>query len=426
MGIDDRDPLADPRMAASSALAYLPRFLLYPLRGHAPLTILCVTLLLGLGLRGPAALFAGILGCWWAAHYAVRVIEHTSYGHARPPRLDGEALMFGQPLTLAALALPMGLIALHLQGHAVAFWTLALLAPAHWIVLATTRSPLAALHPLRLLRAIVVTGSGYVAACGLLVACALLGQGLANHLSSLLLIGIWLYLLIGACHALGFLAYQRHERLGLGVRVARPTRDAHAQVEQQRRVDALLNALRADLVAGRQAAAAERLWQAAPGPGDPRAFHEALYDGLKGLSARGLALTQAARMIGFLLDRRDLDRALWIFENALDLDARFRPESVLQLPVLAEHAWRTRQFDLLHRLFEVADRHFGKDPALRLLDGLRLRDSLDRRGDETTARRVLDRAGPLDRHPLRTELEGYARALARPGPPGRGDSADQA
>lgn len=411
-GFQVDDPVADRRLASSTLTAYLPSVLLYPLRGHAPPTILLVTLLLGLGLRGLVTLVPLLLGVLWTAHYAIRVIEHTSLGHATPPRLSAEALMLADRYTWSALLLPAVLVVLYLRDAYAAFWPLALLLPAHWIALGTTRSLVHACNPLRLLQIIALSAPAYAAVCALLAGAALLGHWLQQELASLLLIAIWLYLLFAGSHLLGFIAYLRHERLGIGVQVTRPTRAQALEQEQQARLDALMDQVRGLHAKREFEAAAQRIRDTAPGPADARRFHEQLYERLKAIPARGLALTQAARMIAFLLDRRLIDRALEIAENALDLDERFIPESVLHLPPLAERALDTRQHALLARLLSAADRHFAGDAALRLLDLVRVREAFDHRRDEATARALLARIGPLDAHPHGATLRAYAQALA--------------
>lgn len=411
-GFGAQDEAADRRMASSHLPAYLPRILLYPLRGHGPPVILLVTLLLGLGSRSIVALVPLIVGVLWAAHYAVRVIETTSYGHASPPRLTGDALMLTDAMTWSALLAPALLLALYLKAGILATAPLAALLPAHWIALATTRSLAAASNPLRWLQIVAVTGPAYVGACVLLIGAALLGGWLSAHISNLLLIAAWLHLLFAACHLLGFVAYHRHERLGIGVQVIRPTRERERDAEQAARLEALLARITALHDKRDDEAAARLMHETPPGPADARRFHEDLYERLKAIPARGLALTQAARMIPFLLDRKLVDRALEIFENALDLDARFRCESALHLPPLAARALETRQTTLLGRLLESARASFAGDAALKLLDGVHLRWLMDLNRDEPAARLVLAGLGDLGGHPLEAELRTYARVLA--------------
>lgn len=413
--IEDRD--ADRRMVASTLTSWLPQALFYPLRGHGALTILLITLLLGLGLRGPVALIALILGTLWTAHYAIRVIEHTSLGHATPPRLTGDALMLASRSTWAALLAPALLLTLYLRDLHAVFWPLALLLPAHWIALGTTRSLIAACHPLRLLQIVALSSPTYLIVCALLACAAWLGRWLQYEMGSLLLIAIWLYLLFAGCHLLGFMAYLRHERLGVGVQVLRPTQAAALEVEQNARLDALMERLKPLHAAREYEAAARLMLDTAPGPADARRFHEQLHERLKAASMRGLALTQAARMIAFLLDRKLVDRALDIFENALDLDSRFRVESALQLAPLAERALDTHQHALLARLLDAAQTQFAGDPALRLLDLVRVREAFDHRRDEAATRALLAGIGPLDTHPQSAALRAYAQALAVPRAP---------
>lgn len=403
-------------MAGSrSVLVYLPRVLLYPLRAHAPPTILLITLMLGFGSGGLVGLPLLVIGALFLAHYAIRVIEQTSLGHATPPRLTGEALMLADGFTWSALLAPGLLLSLHFRGADAVLALLAMLLPAHWTALATTRSLASALNPLRWAQIMWVTGPGYLAVCVLALAAVLAGRWLSAQFSSLLLVGVWLYLLFAGCHLLGFLAYHRHERLGVGVQVERPQqrRERTLALEQAQRIEQLVADISVRQTAGDPDAAAKLLLDAVPGAADARQFHELLYERLKHAQLRGPALTQAARMIAFLMDRKLAGRALEIFENALDRDDRFQPESPLHYPPLAEHALETRQYALLSRLLGSAVERFPDDPALRLLDLVRLRERYDHQRDEAGARALLADLGDLDRHPQGAALRGYAQALKK-------------
>jgi hypothetical protein len=411
-GIDERDDVADRQMASSRLPAYLLAVVRYPLRGHAPPVIVVITLLLALGSASLVALLPLIVGVMWTAHYGLRIVEHTSYGHARPPRLTGDALMLTDAFTWSAMLMPGVVIVLHVQGSGTVAACIAVLLPAHWIALATTRSLLTALNPVKLAQIIVVTGWSYIATCALLWAAARLAGTLEGAVSSVLSIAACLYLLFAGCHLLGFVAYQRHERLGMGVHVERPSRLRELEAAQAQRLDQLMARIEPLHRARDDEAAARLLFESVPGPADEHRFHEVLFERLKALPARGLALTQAARLIGFLIGRRRLDRALEIAENALDLDPRFRTESVLHLASLCEQAWQTRRYALLDRLLTGPAESFGSEPDARRLDGLRMRLLIERDRDEAAARRLLSALGPLEGHPCEQELGAYARLLS--------------
>ncbi|MGH8517614.1 MAG: hypothetical protein ACREUE_09150, partial [Panacagrimonas sp.] len=391
---------------------YLPRVWIYPLRGHGPAVILLITAILALGSTGLVALVPLIVGVLWTAHYAVRVIERTSLGRATPPRLTGEALMLADGFTWSTLFLPGVLIALYLSQARVALGILLLALPAHWIALATTRSLVAACHPLRLLHIAAVTGPAYLAVCALLAGSALLGKWLGGHMASLLLIAAWLYLLFAACHLLGFVAYLRHERIGFGVEVRRPSRTDELETEQAHTLDTLVQAIRTLHAIPDDAAAARLMLSTLPGQADARRFHEDLYERIKAIPARGLALTQAARLISFLLDRKLADRALEIFENAMDLDPRFRVESSLQLAPLADRALMNRQRALIDRLLDNARSQFADDPAIRLLDRVRVRALFEIDRNEDAARAALIAIGDISGHPHAADLRTYERILS--------------
>lgn len=412
-GLEDHD--ADHRMVSSTLPRYLPRVWIYPLLGHGLLVILLITILLGIGTASLVALLPLILGVSFTAHYTVRVIERTSLGRATPPRLTGDALLLADGLTVSTLAAPSVLMALYFDGHRVIVAVLLLALPAHWVALATTRSLIAACHPISLFRVVWVIGPAYLAVCLLLTGAVLLGQWFAARLSSLVLIAAWLYLLVASCHLLGFVAYLRHERLGHGVQVRRPSRADDLEAQQARTLDTLVQAVRTLHSAGDDAAAARLMLSVPPGPADARRFHEALFERIKAIPARGLALTQAARMISFLLDRKLVDRALDVFESAMDLDPRFQVQSPFELVTLAERALMNRQRALIGRILDSAQQRFADDPAIRLLDRVRIRTLVEIDRDEATARTALLSMGNLDEHPHSADLRTYARILGVPG-----------
>lgn len=420
--IGTHDAAADRRMSTSSLSAYLPWVWVYPLRGHGPPVILLISLLLGLGSASLVALVPLIVGVLWTAHYAVSVIGHTSQGHATPPRLTGDSLMLADGLTWSVLFLPGVLIAVYLGGHPVVVWVLLPALPAHWIVLATTHSLPAACHPVRLVRVAWVTGPAYLAVCLLLAGSVLVGKWFGSRLSSLLLIAAWTYLLVAACHLLGFVAYLRHERLEMGVHVRRPSRTDDLEAEQARTLDTLVQAIRTLHSAHDDDAAARLMLMVLPGPADARRFHEDLFERIKAIPARGLALTQAARLITFLLDRKLADRALEVFESAADLDPRFEVHSAFQLAMLADRAFQNRHRALIERILLNARSRFADDPAIRLLDRAWIRTLVEIDRDEAAARTALLSMGDLDRHPHSADLRPYARILGldTPAPPPAG------
>jgi hypothetical protein len=408
-GIEDDD--ADRRMVTSTLAGYLPQVGIYPLRGQAAPVILLITFLLGIGTTSLLALLPLIVGVSWTAHYAVRVIERTSLGRATPPRLTGESLMLTDGLTWSTLLLPAALLALHFGGHRAIVGALLLVLPAHWVALATTRSLLAACHPVRLWHIVRVIGPAYVDVCLLLAGSVLLGQWFSARLPGLILIAVWLYLLVATCHLLGFMAYLRHERLGYGAQVRRPSRADDLEAQQARTLDTLIQGVRTLHAARDDAAAARLMLSVLPGPADARSFHEALFERIKAIPARGLALAQAARLISFLLDRKLADRALDVFESALDLDPRFEVQSAFELVALAERALMNRQRRLIDRILENAQSRFAHDPAIRLLDRIRIRTLVEIDRDEASARALLASIGDLQAHPHSADLQTYARIL---------------
>lgn len=410
------DPDADQRMVRTSVPAYLPQVLLYPLRGHCPPVILLGAVFIGFGSLSLLAIVALIVGLSLVTHYAIRILENTSQGHARPPMLTIEAIQLSDGFTWSALAAPAALLALSANGQDGIALLLALFVPAHWIALATTRSFVAACNPLRWLHILWVTAPSYGLACAFALGAHALGHWAQSELSSFLVIGVWLYLLFAGCHLLGFVAYHRHERLGVGVQIERPTEERARFAEQSERLDTLIQGIERCLSQRDPEGAAKLLFETPPGPADARLFHEELYDRLKTRRFAGLALAQAARLITCLLEKRLLARAAEVLENAFDLDARFRPEQARELSALAAYAIDHGPPGLRDRIFQCRSRHFADDPAAEPIDVIQLRDLIELRKDREAARKVLEKLGDFSTRDDANTIRIYARELGMADP----------
>lgn len=214
----------DRALAARPSLpAYLPRLLVYPLRGNGLGFLLVFTPILYF------SVLAGVFGIWalvvfgaWTVSYVFTCTERTADGRALPPVIEYEQLnpfdaRLGASLVyFAALAALPPAAAAYLGDAAqpVLIVALALALPAHLVRLGALREPMASLNPVAVARTAAALGAnGLVAAGVAAVACVAAG---AVFTSSLLAgFAATLYALVLTGHAAGFAAFHASERLGL-------------------------------------------------------------------------------------------------------------------------------------------------------------------------------------------------------------------
>lgn len=414
------DPIADERMARSGLRQYWPRVLLYPLRGFSPGVMVAVALLASLGwFGGIMSVLVAATAFSWAIYYGFRVVEHTSLGHALPPALDGGAALLLNGRTLGALVYPTLLLGLSLAGPQVdsrlTGAVLAILAagwPAHWLILAAGCGLLAALHPAQCIHVVHVLGRTYLVVSAVLLGSMAAVSRLAPMLPVPLAILLGLYLWLAFCHLIGFVAYQHHEQIGLGVNVARPSEESDRRQLFDEDLKMLMQTLTPLAGARNWQGAGERLFKQTGSLHDAREWNEALLERFKDRRWRPLILAQSARLITVLVQRQRLDRALDIVQDALDLDAGFRLESPQQLLPVAERALESRRSELFDRLVTSASVNPLDAEAAADLDLLRVRSLVDFRIDDQKARELIgELVSRPGGHRRAAQLLAYQRAL---------------
>lgn len=426
------DRLADRQLAGTPRLtAYWPDVLRYPLRGYAPWVLLlatpmvwqCVSLMqvfFSPVLDGravsfvrllPALVITGVL----LLYYLLRIVEHTAEGHGLPPRLDGAALTNGWTVLVQVLLYPALLLMLCAKLESTVaveiFTALALwFWPAHFLILASERELPRALNPLRWLQVMLTLGRAYFLLWLALWGSVLLMRELGDRFYGAGICAVGLYLIFALCHLLGYMAYHRHQALGLRVGVRDPVAEDMEQ-EQARRLDLALKRSRDGLQAGDQQAAIAALLAVPPGPANVLAFHEDLLARLHVRGETELIQAQARRMITFHLNAKRSERALEIYESCLHRDRYFEVETPSQWLPLASAALAQK----FEALFERIVRHaLAEHPAHAValdLQVLRIRHCLDTQHDEEQARKWLEPllVNPPPAH--RLQLEALAQRL---------------
>src|SRR5215469_4240484 len=312
------DPEADQLMAATpELLLYLPKLLLYPLRGYG----LMVTFTFGIALW-----IIGYAGVWgisaagiifgWMGYYFMDVLQRTAMGHAIPPPMGSEVMFQGDKLRLGMLVAYLGgvvlldLSARHAGANGLSVVVICAgiyLLPAYLAALALQPEAYMALNPLTLFKFLWYTGFAYILAALLLAAVGFTGIGLAGHLSAISSDILLVYGLIFVCHLVGYVAYHRHEQLGIAVQVEKPTEESRAAVGQAQRLGAVLQALDKHLEAREAQAAREALLKEdGADVVNPRSFHEELFEALRQRHQDALSLVQAARLMQLLVQEKRL------------------------------------------------------------------------------------------------------------------------
>ncbi len=404
-----------------SLLRYLPRLLLYPLRPAPALAIALFAFLIFTGLQSIVAVAALAIAAPWLFAFLDGIIESSSQGEADAPRFGGSQLFMTDASSFKAIIWP-GLIAtawFHwrdsapLLAQTTVLWG-AFLLPAY--LLASTKFGLiTALNPLRLMALAWVLGLPYLLACALFGGSIWLLPRLAGELSLFSSILFALYLLVMICHLLGYLAFQRAERLGLDVRHTLSTEDEDARVRQQAILDATLRLLHAALRRKDREAALAVLRTPTEDLADPPAFQEALFSAVALRPEKAIALDQGERLLLALMQRRQLSRALSVYRQCLDISPHFFPTRLTALPQLARHALAEREHALFDAMCEAAEAHADTSDTALELGLLRATDLMDRRHDDAAARAVIQRLRPHDRsHRLSPQIETLARLLGAP------------
>ena len=417
------DPEADQLMVSTEAVwGYLPHLLRYPLRGYA----LNIVVMMGawIWLCG----FAGVFGIpaasilfGWMGHYFMGVVSQTANGHAIPPPLGTEVLFQGDKLRLTFLVMYITAVlsftvTLSHGGHTnLALLVFALgvfLLPAFIACLALEPTAIHALNPLTLLTFVLHTGVPYVLACLLMAVVGFLAVVLAGHVSGIFTGMLTIYLLMFACHLVGFIAYHHHEDLNLAVSVAKPTEESRAQEAQTVRLQALLAEVDKQLDAKQPHAARDVLLKESGADlFNPRLFHEDLFESMRARHQDALSLIQGARLIQVLVREKRVPRALDICEQCLDLSAQFTPDPLALASPLLEEAVRAQRLRLFEKLAAaVLARSPDGDEAVTV-QFLKARQLAEQKQDDA-ARALLAPLLARESHPLRQRIVSLHTALS--------------
>ena len=416
------DPEADQLMVGTESVwAYLPQLLRYPLRGYA----LNIVVMMGawIWLCG----FAGIFGIpaasilfGWMGHYFMGVVAQTASGHAIPPPLGTEVLFQGDKLRLAFLVMYITAVlsftvSLAHTAHAnyalLVFALGVFLLPAFIACLALEPTALHALNPLTLLTFVMHTGVPYVLACLLMAAIGFLAVVFAGHVSGIFTGMLTIYLLMFACHLVGFIAYHHHEDLNLAVSVAKPTEESRAVEAQAERVKALLAKVDASLQAKDPHAARDALLaEHSAGLINPRLYNEDVFEALRGRHEDALSLVQGVRLIQALMREKRVGRALDICEQCLDISAQFTPEPAELVLPMAEEVVRTSRLKLFDKLVAAVSARWPDSDAAGAVQFLKARLLAEQKQDDA-ARALLAPLVARESHPWRARIMALKAAL---------------
>jgi hypothetical protein len=416
----ERDAAADRRMAdTGSLLAYLPRIVLYPLRGHALGALLLFTVCLWFGLQSVMGIALLAIAAPWVFHYAEAVIDQTANGQATPPRFGGDMIFLGsqwsafRPL-VGVTVIAGGWLLVRDYGAGAQLAVLvagAVLFPAFMLVLTVRNSIVAALNPLLLLATMAGVGRVYLAICAILSAAAATIVYTANQALQFGLLFVAIYLLLMTFHLLGYVAFHRAEQIGLHETGGATTDFSRRMEEQAARLAVVLRNVDAALGAGNLDGAARALSADPGGPADVRLFHEELFEQMQRRRKVELIHLQGQRLITRLLWEKRAERALDAVETCFDAHRDFTPEHSAQAVTLAAAALKARRLGLFERLtHDAATRHAGTPTAASLLF-LTAQYHCDVRRDEARAKEILKPLLAQTAHPQHRQFAAYAKAL---------------
>lgn len=417
------DPEADRLMVSTpELLLYMPRLLIYPLRGYA----LFVTLFFGviLWIIGYAGVWgipaAGILS-GWISYYFMEVVQRTAMGHAIPPPLGTEVMSQGDKLRLgmltayigAVLALAVSARSMGHPGATVAVVCLGIyMLPAFVASLALQPDVLSILNPLVLLKFLWHTGVAYFFAALLLAAVGFTGLALAGHLSALSSDIILAYGLLFISHMVGYIAYHKQDELDIAVAVEKPTAERLAEQQQAMRVAEVLAEVDRHLQAREpRTAGAALLADDGAELMNPRAFHEELFEGLRMRHQDALALMQGTRLIQLLAKEKRLPRAVDILEQCLDLSRDYVPEPPALAGQLAEQAIRDKRLGVFTKLDAAVRARAPQGEAAVSMQFLKAQALVAQKKD-AAALGLLTPLLPVTGHPWAARIQALHKALA--------------
>lgn len=420
------DPEADARMVAAASLwQYLPTILMYPLRGYALGVVVVIGFLLWLfNLAGIFAIAMAPIVLGWLTVYLMMIVEDTALGHAIAPPFGTELLGhsdYGRLLLVGGFWFGVIALGIWLERGGVAHGThFAMLGgmlvfPAFLVGLALEVNTLSVLNPLRLLRFMYLTGGGYLFAVGVLSIAYIALAMLSNAVASFLAYMIFIYFLVMCAHLMGFIAYHRHERLGIEVVVARPTEERASLELQRRTLDDVLKRACALNDAGDWDAARHLLSKEQPDVVDSRLYHEELYEALRLRRQKELSLVEGKQLVRCLVAQKRLDRALGICEQCLDVNRRFEPEPLADCLALAEAALNARRFALFEKFIgDIPARH-PQTPEAAGLQFLHARWLAEFRKQDIAALALLKPLLADAAHPWQARIRALHQALEQLG-----------
>ena len=417
------DPEADQLMVTTPHVwNYLPWLLYYPLRGYAmPIVVVMGAVIWICGYAGIFGFAASSIVFGWMGYYSMGVVSRTAQGHAIPPPLGTEVLFEGEKLRLGMLVMYivsvlLMTVAATRPGHAgwgiLVFIVGIYLLPAFLASLALQPDLLTALNPLVSLGFVWHTGLAYLVACLALAGVGFLGVVLSGHIAGIFTSMLLVYGLLFICHLIGYVAYHRQDQLNLAVSVARPTAESVAAQQQAVRLQALLAEVDKQLEAKNpQAARDAMLKETGMELGNPRGFHEDLFEALRIRHQDALSLVQGIRLMQLLIHQKRLARALDICEQCLDVSKDFLPHPPALTVTLAEQAQRDKRSSLFVRLDELVERRLlGSDEAASM-QFLKARALAEQRQDGAALALVT----PLlarEQHPWRARIVALHTALS--------------
>ncbi|HET7650634.1 MAG TPA: hypothetical protein VFL15_08040 [Gammaproteobacteria bacterium] len=417
-----QDPEADARMVASPSLwRYLPSILLYPLRGYALGVVLVMGLLFWMfDMAGIYAAAMGPITLGWLTIYLFMIVEETALGHAIAPPLGTEVLNhsdYGRILMVIGFWLVTGALGGYLGHHGLRHGdTLCMLAgmllfPAFLVTVTLAGSVWSALNPMQLMSFIYHTGTAYLMAVTLLCVSYMLIAVVSGVMPSLLAHMLTVYFLVMSAHLLGFVTYHRHERLGLDVMVERPTKARTRMAAQQRQLDETLRQT-IELLETRGWDAARELLRREPTDlVDVRLYHEELYEALRLRRQYDLSLVEGKQLIRCLVLQKRLDRALDIYEQCLDVNSGFEPESAADRVLLAECAFVARRWELFKRIVADVPPVHAADEAAVSLRFLQARYLSEIRHQDSDALMLLNSIMAHVAHPRYSQIKALHGAL---------------
>lgn len=417
-----QDPEADARMVATASVwRYLPSILRYPLRGYAAGVVVVIGLLFWLfDMAGIYAAAMGPITLGWLTIYLIMIVEDTALGHAIAPPLGTEVLNhsdYGRILMVIGFWLVTGALGGYLEKHGlqhgdrICMLAGMLIFPAFLVTVALANSAWSALNPVQLMNFIYRTGTGYLLAVTLLCVSYSLIAVVSDVKPSLLAHMVTVYFLVMSAHLMGFVTYHRHEELDLDVVVTRPTA-ARARFEAQRRTLQLMLDKVCELSDdGDWDAARDLLRRNVADLVDIRLYHEELYERLRLRRQYDLALVEGKQLIRCLMSQKRLDRALDIYEECLDVNRQFEPESPEDRVLLAERALLSRRLRLFERIVSDLPSEQAQSEAAVSLNFLQARYLSEVRRQDSEALMLLKLINVHTTHPRYSQIRALHGAL---------------